>query len=140
MKSVLWFALLVPVYLGFAGSFSLDEVVAGIAGAACVAVLSWLASRSHPVRFSLARWDIIRVCLGAVPTLVTDSARLLPRMLFGSDRPGTTSQEPLRTDAPREDPGWWAAQILATSVPPNSYVISRLSRPGDVIMHRLADQ
>lgn len=138
MKAGFLILVLAAAYLGFAGTTSTDEFVAAAIASVTLAIFSHFAHQAHRIQFRLLRTDIARQCLGVLPKLVTDSARLVPRLLSASFRGGETSQQFIDKDAPREDPGWWAVRILTTSAPPNSYIISRLSRPGEVILHKLA--
>ena len=134
---MLRFVLTIVAYLIFAGQVSLGESVAAFASAAAVTLLSLIAHRSRPPRFHFVPSVIATQLLGALPKLLTDSVSILPRLL--GTRTGTMSQEFLASPSHEHDPAWWAGFILTTSLPPNSYLVSRLSRPGEVIVHRLVE-
>ena len=59
-------------------------------------------------------------------------------MLPLSWQPGVMSQTFVPDACAPRDPSWWAVFTLTTSLSPNTYLITRLSRPGEVVMHRLA--
>jgi hypothetical protein len=135
MKMVIRFALLSIAYLVFAGQMSTDECVAAALSAAPLVGL-WLFARSwQTLPLSIAPAVVLRLVLAAAPRLLTDSLKLLPRMLSG--RTGEMSQEFVAGAGAPQDMSWWAVFTLTTSVSPNSYLITRLARPGEVVMHRL---
>lgn len=134
MKLVLVFPLMLALYLAFAGQMSRDEWVAGAVSALAVTALSMVAHRERSLRFHFRLTVVIRQVIGAAPKLLTDTLAVIPRFV-GGWHTGTMSQTFVRDgDA---DPAWWAVFILTTSLPPNSFVISHLPRPGEVIVHRL---
>jgi hypothetical protein len=132
------FALLAAAYLVFAGQASLDECVAAGIAAAGVTLLSLVRHPQSTPRFHFTPWIVASQVLAALPRLVIDSLVVLPRLVMW--RTGTMTQEFSAPDGRRHDSAWWAVHILATSAPPNSFVVSRLACPGEVIIHRLAGQ
>jgi hypothetical protein len=140
IKLALRFVLIVAAYLAFAGQVSIDECVAAVASASAVTLLSLFAHRLHPTQFHFSPAVVACQVLAALPKLLTDSLAVIPRLVRGGWRAGTMSQEFVVRDGRDRDTAWWAVFTLATSLPPNSYVISRLARPGEVVMHRLAEQ
>jgi hypothetical protein len=137
MKVVIRFVLLSIAYLVFAGQTSTDECVAAVLSAGLLIGL-WLVARfwqTQPLSFAPA--VVLRLVLAVAPKLLTDSLRLVPRMLSG--RTGETSQEFVAGASAPQDVAWWAVFTLTTSVSPNNYLITRLPRPGEVVMHRLVE-
>ncbi|HEY0183043.1 MAG TPA: hypothetical protein VGC09_09575 [Rhodopila sp.] len=131
------FVLLAVTYLAFAGHLSGDECVAAVLAAATLTSASLAVHQRHAVRFRFAPATVARQVLQTLPKLVTDSLKLIPRMLLGGWRTGMMSQEFIGNARPADDAAWWAIFTLTTSLPPSSYVVSRLARPGEVIIHRL---
>ena len=139
MKVVTRFALLSAAYLVFAGQTSADEGVAAVLSAALLVGL-WVFARSwQTLPLSVSPAVVLRLVLAAAPKLVTDSLRLVPRMLPGGQQTGVMSQELVPDAGAPQDVSWWAVFTLTASVSPNTYVISRLARPGEVVIHRLAE-
>jgi hypothetical protein len=137
MKVVIRFALLAVAYLVFAGQMSVDECVAAVLSAALLVGL-WLFARFwQTVPLSIAPAAALRLILAAAPKLVTDSLKLVPRMLPGGWQTGVMSQERVADAGAPRDVSWWAVFTLTASVTPSSYLITRLTRPGEVVMHRL---
>jgi hypothetical protein len=135
MKVVIRFALLSIAYLVFAGQMSTDECVAAGLSAALLVGL-WLFARFwQTLPLSIAPAVGLRLVLAAAPKLLTDSLKLIPRMLSG--RTGEMSQEFAVDAGAPQDVSWWAVFTLTASVSPNSYLITRLARPGEIVMHRL---
>lgn len=139
MKIVVQFVLLAAAYLAFAGQLSADECIAAVVTAAMITVLSLIAHRSHKLQFNFSLLVVTRQVTGVLPKLVTDTLTLIPRLLRSGWQTGMMSQEFVANASIPDDAAWWAMFTLTTSLPPNSYVISRLTRPGEVIMHRLAE-
>lgn len=138
MKVVIRFVLLSVAYLVFAGQVSADECVAAVLSSALLVGLWWFARFWQTLPLNIAPAVTLRMVLAAAPKLVTDSLRLVPRMLSGW-RTGTMSQEFVADAGAPQDISWWAVYTLTISVSPNLYLITRLARPGEVVMHRLAE-
>jgi hypothetical protein len=137
MKVVIRFALLSIAYLVFAGQMSTDECVAAVLSAALLVGLWRFARFWQTLPLSIAPAVVLRLVLAAAPKLLTDSLKLIPRMLSG--RTGEMSQEFVAGAGAPRDISWWAVFTLTTSVSPNNYLITRLPRPGEVVMHRLVE-
>jgi hypothetical protein len=138
MKVVIRLILLSVAYLVFAGQMSADECFAAVLSAALLVGL-WLFARFwQTLPLSIAPAVVLRLVLAAVPKLVTDSLRLVPCMLSGRWQTGAMSQEFVADAGAPQDVSWWAVFTLTASVSPNIYLITRLARPGEVVMHRLA--
>jgi hypothetical protein len=138
VKIVIRFLLLAAAYMALAGQMSIDEGVAAGLSAALLTSLSLLAASQQRLRFRFTPSVVARQIVTSLPNLLTDSLKLVPRFLGGDRHPGTMSQEFVADPAKSDDPAWWAMFMLTTSLPPNSYVVARLSRPGEAVMHRLA--
>jgi hypothetical protein len=139
MKVVIRFAFLAAAYLVFAGQMSDDEGIAAALSAALLVGL-WLFARFwQTLPLSVAPAVALRLVLGAAPKLVTDSFGVAIRMLSGDWQLGVMSKEFVADAGAPRDVSWWAVFTLTTSVAPNSYLITRLPRPGEVVMHRLAE-
>ena len=139
MKVLIRFLLLAIAYLVFAGQMSTDECVAAVLCAALLVGL-WYFARFWQTRpLSIPPALVLRLIWTAAPNLVTDSTTLIPRMLSGGWRTGVMSQEFAADAGAPQDVSWWAVFTLTVSVSPNAYLITRLARPGEVVMHRLVD-
>lgn len=139
MKVVIPFVLLSVAYLAFAGQMSADEGVAAVLSAALLVGLCLYARLwQTTLRFSIPPAVVVRLVLAAAPKLLTDSLKLIPWMLPGRRRTGGMSQEFVADAASPRDISWWAVFTLTVSAPPNSFLVTRLARPGEVVMHRLA--
>ena len=139
MKVVIRFALLAVAYLVFAGQLSVDECVAAALSAALLVCLWLLARFWQTLPLNVAPAVALRLILAAAPRLVTDSFTLAVRMLSGGRQTGVMSQEFVADAAAPQDMSWWAVFTLTRSVSPNSYLITRLARPGEVVTHRLVE-
>jgi hypothetical protein len=140
MQAVIRFMLLGSIYLAFAGQTGADEWAAAALCAGFITLLSLLADRWQTMQFHFVPAVVLRQVLTALPRLVTDSARLVPRILRGGWQTGTMSQEFVDGPASPRDPAWWAVFTLTTSLPPNSYVIARLPAPNEIMIHRLVSR
>ena len=139
MKMVWRFVAMAAAYLAFAGQISTDECVAAGISAAALMCLSLIAHRSHGIQFRFDPASTLRQAAAALPKLLTDTLALIPRLLRPGSRTGTMSQEFVANAGSNEDAAWWAVFTLSTSLPPNSFLITRLARPREVIIHRLAE-
>lgn len=137
MKLVIRFTSLAIAYLVFAGQMSIDECVAAVLTAALVVGLWFYARFWETLPLDVAPAVALRLVLSAAPKLVSGSFRLAVRMLSGDWRTGVISQEFVAAAGAPQDVAWWAVFTLTKSAPPNSFLITRLARPGEVAMHRL---
>jgi hypothetical protein len=139
MKGVTRFLLLAIAYLVFAGQMSVDECIAAAVSASLLVSLLLFARFWRTLPLSVVPAVALRLVLAAAPKLLTDSFSVAVRMLSGDWQSGVMSQEFVADAGAPQDVSWWAVFTLTTSVPPDSYLITRLARPGLVVMHRLAE-
>jgi hypothetical protein len=60
-------------------------------------------------------------------------------MLSGGWQTGGMSQEFVANAAAPQDVSRWAVFTLTVSAAPNGFLVTRLARSGEVVMHRLAE-